>query len=868
MKQLCARCRWLMMGLVMGLMPWTVIAQPSEPSPEPATAPTVDDVSADSLFAETPADAADSADHAPAEPESADLTEDESSDSVPSPEPATTPAVDGVSADSLFTEPPAEPAVQAPEVADDSAEPTLAEISVTPLAEEPESAVLTEDKPSDAVQLDDVVVTVTKRAQVSRDIPSSMTVLGGEKLEQLGIRKLKDIFTLVPGVNMQDELAGHQRKISVRGVGPQTGTNQTVGSVMGDIPISDPYGASTVVDPNPWDMRTVEILKGPQGTLFGATSLAGLIRYVPNNPELGLWQGKAFYDYTSIDRGGTGATYGAALNVPLGDTLALRASGIVQELPGLLDSDNPARREEDVDTGRSWNGRIMGLWQASDRLTINAWYTQEERNSDDINFTTFREGNYTRDDAPTASPTTNEYKLATLDLRYAFDWATLVSLSGYQQKTSDIDIDASNLLVPAARAGISYLRATRNAQTDGVLQELRLVSPDDGGKLSWLIGGFYSTYSASIQAQLLLKPGALGPLTALLGAPLVEPLLALLGEDGISASSSGYDPLEANEQALFGEANYDFSDSLRLTLGSRLYSTEVQGTLESSGATAGNNGATPGTEEKGWSPKIALTYKPSNDLMFYATVSRGFQFGGFNLPTLPSPNIPLSFESSTLWNYEIGTRTDWLDRTLRFDLTAFFIDWKNPQVKQIDSVGTSSYVDNVGGTHNIGVETTIRWLTPIDGLSIEQAASYIEARTTESFDDASGVTVPEGTLMPSSPLVQSVTTLAYIQPFGNWMTQTSLINSLVDKNWADITHRTQVGDFSLLGFNFNITRTDWSWTPSLTLSVNNITNVQEVVAGFGPDPNGAQGAIDDILGNSSYVYTQPRSFVVRLSAEF
>src|SRR3546814_12391592 len=86
---------------------------------------------------------------------------------------------------------------------------------------------------------------------------------------------------------MQDEIAGMQRKVSVRGVGPDTGTNQTVGSVMGDVPISDPYGSATIADPNPWDMRTVEVLKGPQGTLFGATSLAGLIRYVPNAPELG-----------------------------------------------------------------------------------------------------------------------------------------------------------------------------------------------------------------------------------------------------------------------------------------------------------------------------------------------------------------------------------------------------------------------------------------------------------------------------------------------------------------------------------------------------------------------------------------------------
>lgn len=767
--------------------------------------------------------------------------------SEPSPEPATTTTAGDFSEDSSLAQP--------------AAEPTLAEIPVIPLSTETESTDLVEDPPSDAVQLDDIVVTVTKRAQASRDIPTSMTVLGGEKLEQLGVRKVKDLFNLVPGVNMQDEIAGSQRKISVRGVGPDTGTNQTVGSVMGDVPISDPYGSVTIADPNPWDMRTVEVLKGPQGTLFGATSLAGLIRYVPNNPEPGRWQGKAFYDYTTVDRGGMAAAYGAALNIPLGDYAALRVSGIYQELPGVIDSDNPSRQEKDIDSGTSWSGRIMALWQPSDRLTIHAWYTKDKRHSDDLGITTFADGSYVRDDAPDSSPIDNGLSLGVLDLRYAFDWATLVSLTGYQEKFSTISVDSSYLVLPVAQAGISYLRADRDVKTHGLMQELRLVSPDDGGRFSWIVGGFYSRYSAEFLSQLYIpNPEVLAQITPLL--PL--PLLNLITENGLVLTSSGYDPLVATESAIFGEANYDFSDSLRLTLGSRLYRTEVEGTLESSGAGAGNNGAEPGSTEEGWSPKVALTYKPWDDIMFYATVSRGFQFGGFNLPTISTPNIPLTFDSATLWNYEIGLRTDWLDRTLRFDLTAFLIDWTNPQVKQIQ--GPNTFVDNVGGTENIGVETTIRWVTPLDGLSIEQAASYIEARTTEPFDDVSGTEVPEGTLMPGSPLVQSVTTLSFTQPIGALMTQTSLINSYRSKSWTDITHRTEVAAYSLLSFNFNVSWPGLSWTPSLNLSVNNITNVQEPVAGFSPTES--QEPISNIVGNSSYVYTQPRSIVLRLSAEF
>lgn len=825
MKKLCARCLWVLLGL----MSLDAKAQDQDrtqsPDVEPAPIAVVPSGQTPETSASAPAPTASGA--------TAEI-------------PRSAPASDAVPADST------------------ASQPDLAVVPVTPLDGSPESrrTKIVVEPSADSGSIAEVVVTATKRAQLARDIPSSMAVLQGEKLEQLGIRKVKDIIALVPGVNMQDEIAGIQRKISVRGVGPDTGTNQTVGSVLGDIPISDPYGSATIADPNPWDMKTVEVLKGPQGTLFGATSLAGLIRYVPNAPELNRWQGKAFYDYTMLDRGGNAPSYGGAINIPIGESIAVRASGIYQDIPGVLNSRNPARNEDDIDSGKSWAGRVMALWQVTDRLTVNLLAAKERRHSDDLGITTFADGTYTRDDAPTASPSDNGYRLASLDLRYAFDWATLVSLTGYQKKSSMNDIDSSNLAVPLARAGISFLRADRDVHTRGVIQELRLVSADDGSRFSWLIGGFYSSYRADIRAKLFIPtPDVLDQLTALLPLPILQQLTA----NGLTLSDSRYDPLDATERALFGEANYDFTKSLRLTLGSRLYRTQVEGTLESSGLSGANNGAEPGSTEKGWSPKVALTYKPTHDVMFYGTVSRGFQFGGFNLPTVQTTQVPLSFKSSTLWNYEIGMRTDWFHRKLRFDITGFVLDWTNPQVNQTQ--GVNSFVDNVGSTRSLGVETTIRWLTPIKGLSIEQSASYIEARTAETFDDVSGAQVPEGTLMPSSPRVQSVTTLGFTQPFGAYLTQTSLINSFRSKSWTDITHNTEIDAYSLLSLNFNITRTDLSWTPSLTLSVDNLTNEQNVVAGFSPSP-GVEQTLDSILGNSSYVYMRPRSIVVRLSADF
>src|SRR3546814_314643 len=158
----------------------------------------------------------------------------------------------------------------------------------------------------------------------------------------------------------------------------------------------------------------------------------------------------------------------------------------------------------------------MALWQPTERLTVNLMATKEQRHSDDLGIVTFADGTYTRDDAPSASPSDNGYSLASLDLRYAFDWATLVSLTGYQEKSSMNDIDSSNLVVPLARASISFLRAGRDVHTHGVIPAPRLVSPDHGSRSNWLNGAFYRHYRAYIPATLYItSPDVLACLTAL-----------------------------------------------------------------------------------------------------------------------------------------------------------------------------------------------------------------------------------------------------------------------------------------------------------------------------------------------------------------
>jgi outer membrane receptor protein involved in Fe transport len=720
-----------------------------------------------------------------------------------------------------------------------------------------------------STKLDEVIVTATKRAQSARDIPSTVDVIKGAKLESIGARDLKDFVALVPGINTQDEIVGEQRHLSVRGVGPSDTTNQTVGVVLGDIALSDPYGALTIVDPNPWDMASVEVLKGPQGSLFGATSLAGLLRYVPNEPLLNTWEAKGFTEYVHIHEGGSDPTFGAALNVPVGSTLAFRASGIWQHAPGVIDENNPSLQQKNSDRSINDAGRIMGLWQPLERLTVNALYMQELRRANDTNFVTNQSGNLERDDAPSLSPARNGYHLATLDTRYRFDWATLASITGYTTKTSFNNVDTSFLVDPVAVAGISYLHAERMVATRGLQQELRLTSPD-GGRWNWLVGAYYSIYRANTETYLYVPTGTVVPSSLLADIPLSLQSLDGTG-NGADAEAAGIHPLIAGEQSLFGETNFDLFSNLRLTGGGRFYRADVKGTVQSSGAGSAENGASANQQSLGFSPKAAITYRPWTDVMLYGNVTRGFQFGGFNLATvdLPTDSIPPTYKSSSLWNYEVGTRTDWLHKTLRFDFTLFYVDWKDAQVSQVTSDGLTGYVDNVGAVHSEGAEATLRYLTPIRGLSIEEAASYIVARTAVPFSDSAGNEVSAGSIFPSSPKIQTTTNLSYKLVLDNWTTVSTIMDSFQGKAYVDIAHDHIVGNYNDLDLFLNVGRNDMAAQPTLTFSITNLLDRRAIVSELGQPPMfPTQPALSNFVGPLPTVYNRPRTFSIRLSMQF
>lgn len=742
--------------------------------------------------------------------------------------------------------------------------------SVRPVALESEPAP-TGYEP--ATQLDDVVVTATKRARASRELPVSISALHGEDLEKIGARDLKDFISQVPGVTLQDGNQGDagNRKITVRGVGPSTNGgiagNQPVGQFIGDIPMTDPYSNFVTPDLDPFDLKSVEILKGPQGTTFGASALNGAIRYVPNDPELGIWSGRGFVDYLSYSEGDAGFSYGGAMNAPLGDTVAVRVVGVIQDAPGAVD--NLASGEADADSREKWTGRGMIRWQPSENWTVTGSYLKQEAKTNDAVIPDHPDGRLESNAHPTPQLVEVGFSLASLDVRYEFDeLGTLVLQSSRQDKSAILDADfLSNVAL-----GISAIRVYGDYQIEGTTHEMRLVSPD-GGDWNWIVGAFMLDYSADAIADAYVTN------TDGLGLPQNLPE-NLYGPRGLSIVYGVVAP-QATERSLYGELERNLGEQWRVTLGGRYYRTQINGEQKSSGLlstlylASGSRETAINQEDSGFSPKLAVTYKPSEHWTMYAAVARGFQFGGVNGPallTLPYDNpltgVPVEpdYGSSTIWSRELGVRTDWFDRTLRLDLTLFDLDWTDAQFGQASggSLANNLYTDNVGQVRSQGVETSLTWLTPVPGVSFNLNGAYVRARTASDFEDGSGDIVRSGTQMPASPTVQTSAALSWTGYFDGWVPAASLLHTYMGPAWANIRHTGRIYDFQALGLTMSVGRPDWVGAPSLSLGISNLLDERGLV--------GIGGAVDgtalDIGNPPTWMYNRPRSISLRLTAEF
>ncbi|MGH8506958.1 MAG: TonB-dependent receptor [Stenotrophobium sp.] len=709
-------------------------------------------------------------------------------------------------------------------------------------------------------------MTATKRAEPLRDIPATISVLSGKNLEREGVQSIDQIVAQVPGVNLTDEgTGGTAKRITIRGVSAGTGVNATVGTLFGDIPFSDPFLPKVQLDPNPFDMATVEILKGPQGTLFGGTGLNGMIRYVPEAPQLDEFHAKYYTQRMSYPgNGGSAWNYGGMLNAPFADhTAAVRVVGFHRDSPGYTDNTR-AGGKPDVNTLEQYGLRGELTWLPADRWKIGLMATTQHTREDDLAYTENYNGQLQHDDSPRPSPAEYSYTLGALNIKREFDWGDLISQTSYFEKKYNVFLEASRAL-----GGLLPVLAGADANhSKGMTQELRLVSAPSDSPWKWLAGVYYYKLHLYDCASI----GALQGLPSLPIPGLLEGLVAnpcpgnqsRIGDELAIGQLIG--DIDLKESALFGELTRNFGEYWEVTLGARGYRIQSGGTVSTAGAlyASSNNFMAVSRDadvaQHGISPKASIVFHPTDELRAYLTASRGFRFGGPQISaSTPTTKVPKVYKSDSLWNYELGLRTDWLDRTLTLDASMYYIDWRNPQVNQIDSTRTVSFIDNVGGAKGKGIEMSLLYLTPlIPGLSLDSSVALNRMVTTKPFNSAAGVLVPAGSPWPLSPRWQTSTTLAYTLPIDAWQAGVSLRHTYLGKACNQIECTAQVFGYHTLDLNVFASGPDGSYWPQLSLSLNNLTD-ERGYSNITTNPFPAKDTVN---------YIAPRSLVLRLSGDF
>lgn len=750
----------------------------------------------------------------------------------------------------------------------------VAELPPADAAPPPQEAV--KEKP-DAVRLDDIVVTATKRKRNLRDIPASIAAFDGKKLESQGKVGLLDYLEETPGVTA-DTVAPGVTRISMRGIStdtaPASGAPPPTGIFIGDTAFSDPYVNSIVPDLSAFDLASVEILKGPQGTLFGGTALSGAVRFILQDPVMGQWQGRAFTQYTDVAHGANAFTSGAAVNAPIyEDKLAFRGVYVKRGYPGLNDNvRQPVQK--DIDGGGGDQVRGILSWKPTEEIGVKLTHLDQDFHGDNVSSNTDNPRRYEKSRALLPQPVDNKFALDSLELGYQFENARVVSLTSRSTKHLYFSTDLTSAVAGPPPPGYPEQAAVYGYTLDDSkawAQEVRLQSTGNGS-FQWLAGAYYYDYHVYFEQLFdsLAKDQLLGS-----GSPLNRLLTSLgidIGLDDLSNQTSllfAVADVTAVEKALFFDASQKLWDKLELSAGGRLYSTTVKGGFNAVGILprAQNNGMDINNDdsrltERGFSPKLAATWRFDRDNSIYALVSRGFRFGGIqSAPSTPTNGVPEVYKSDIVWNYELGLRTTHLNRTLQLDVTGFFIDYKNPQVAQSTQGIPIGYTDNVASAVSKGFEASVRWRTPIPSLIWSLSGGVTDAHTTAPFESSDGTVIPAGTQLPGAAITQLATGLNMALPVGRAIVAPRLDYLFLGSGYGDINHGYEINNFGTLSAGLGILGKNVPGRPMLALNVSNILGITRVKGG---------APATSITGTryESYLLNSPRTFTARLSLDF
>ena len=638
-----------------------------------------------------------------------------------------------------------------------------------------------------------IIVTATKRDANLQDVPFSINAQTAADIQKSGAVTLEDLSRNVAGLTVQN-LGPGQSQVSVRGVSAgqvvrdQPGVKEQVGVYLDESVISL---SLFTPDLDLFDLNRVETLRGPQGTLFGSGSVGGTIRYITNQPKLGATEGMVEANLNLVDGDDIGGHLKGAINLPLGETAAIRAVGYFTRYGGFINAIGPAGGD-DVNSGERFGGRIALTFEPSDNFSITPRIVYQKIEADGFNrqeifnlygnrFTTTRP-QVTFDEREQylllREAFEDETLIADATIKVGFGGAELTSVTSYIDRSILVSRDASALtgsvsvdlgFPDSAVLLPSNLRDTTELET--FTQELRLASDNDS-PFQWVFGGFYSKIDR-VYTQRLPTPGYDAFTDATLGAGTSAAVA-----NGFPANSPFNSdlPYDIKQFAVFGEFSYDITDALTVTAGGRYYDFKEERVITTGGLFAnGDAGVVDNTASDGFTPRVLISYDISEDVTLNAQASKGFRLGGVNDPL----NTPLcnatdlalfggfqNYDDETLWNYELGIKTQGPGFT--FNAGGFYNDISNLQVTLDAGSCSSRIVFNVESAHTQGVEFELG-LQPTDGLDLSLSGSIIEAEfdTTLPGALAPATGIREGNRLPSVPKFQLSASGSYEWPVGD-----------------------------------------------------------------------------------------------------
>jgi outer membrane receptor protein involved in Fe transport len=602
----------------------------------------------------------------------------------------------------------------------------------------------------------DIIVTAQKRSERLQDVPMSITALSTDSLSSRGQVRISDYLSQVPGLAAYSSSAG-QTTLAIRGITTGGHNNPTVGITVDDIPLGSSilgtYGDQLTPELDPAAISQIEVLRGPQGTLYGAASLGGLVRYVTTAPDPSRFSGRVEIGGTTVAHGSQGGNARASVNVPLASNLAVSVSGFYRRDPGYVD--DASRGLKNLDYADVYGGRVALLWKPADMIKIRlaALVNATDGNgvSDvdgDANLHPISPYNQTRVEGSGAYHRLIQFYTSNIDVDLGA--ATFTSATGYERNRYSYLRDYSPIRGAAIQAQFGPgTTGTVNFRVPSwkVSQEFR-VTGETGHLLDWQLGFFYNHE---------------------VGRPHFTTEVTNIDTGAfIQNYTTDYYPTIFSEYAGFANLDYHLSSRFDVQGGFR-YSWNNQEYTET--VLGGPNVVrTPSfthnvSKDTSWTYAISPRFKITPGIMVYGRVSTGYRPGGPN--TITAVGVPTQYSADTTTNYEVGFKGSMFDRRLTLDVSAFWIDWKDIQIQLRDPATNLIFFQNAGKARSKGVEATAT-AKPWNGMSVNATLGYTDARLRDGLPNAPGSPAAGDRLPFSAKWTGSVSADQYFPLSPSW----------------------------------------------------------------------------------------------------